>query len=402
MSPALLRLALVRCPGAEAAWAVPGRIELLGKHTDYLGGPSLVCAADRGFVVAVRADGGDGVRIAGDRGACALALDGAGPDEGWARYAGAVVRRLARDFPGAARPVAIGLASDLPPAAGLSSSSALVVALAEALRWAWALDRHPAWLPLADRLARATYWSCLENGRACAGFAADGGVGTAGGSEDHVAILCARAGHASLFRYAPVVALAEPAWPADVVAVVLDSGVRAEKTGAAMAAYNACAERHAEAVTAWNAATGRSDPHLSAAFAAAGSEAVLARLDGEQRRRAEHAAIESAIVLDAAARLAAGDRAGFAAALRRSQDAAERLLGNQIPATIRLCRLAEALDAPGATAFGAGFGGAVWALHPASGAEAFAQAWRSAAGPGAGEALIVRPGPGLHPVEIPA
>ena len=32
-------------------WWVPGRIEFLGKHTDYAGGPSLVCAAERGFAV---------------------------------------------------------------------------------------------------------------------------------------------------------------------------------------------------------------------------------------------------------------------------------------------------------------------------------------------------------------
>src|SRR5690349_17109863 len=33
------------------AWWVPGRIEFLGKHTDYAGGRSLLCAAERGFAV---------------------------------------------------------------------------------------------------------------------------------------------------------------------------------------------------------------------------------------------------------------------------------------------------------------------------------------------------------------
>ncbi|HKD91569.1 MAG TPA: galactokinase family protein, partial [Terriglobales bacterium] len=39
--------------GREAAkrWFVPGRIEVFGKHTDYAGGPSLVCAVERGFSV---------------------------------------------------------------------------------------------------------------------------------------------------------------------------------------------------------------------------------------------------------------------------------------------------------------------------------------------------------------
>ena len=39
-------------------WFVPGRIEVMGKHTDYGGGRSLLCTAERGFCVAAvpRAD----------------------------------------------------------------------------------------------------------------------------------------------------------------------------------------------------------------------------------------------------------------------------------------------------------------------------------------------------------
>src|SRR5881394_2701709 len=40
---------------ASAAWFVPGRIEFLGKHTDYAGGRSLICALERGFCVAAPA-----------------------------------------------------------------------------------------------------------------------------------------------------------------------------------------------------------------------------------------------------------------------------------------------------------------------------------------------------------
>src|ERR1035441_6716639 len=45
--------------GAEVMrWFVPGRIEVLGKHTDYGGGRSLLCTAERGFCIAAlpRAD----------------------------------------------------------------------------------------------------------------------------------------------------------------------------------------------------------------------------------------------------------------------------------------------------------------------------------------------------------
>ncbi len=48
----------------------------------------------------------------------------------------------------------------------------------------------------------------------------------------------------------------------------------------------------------------------------------------------------------------------------RSQEAAERWLGNQIPETIALARLARHVGATAASAFGAGFGGSVWALVP--------------------------------------
>ena len=43
--------ALGKTPGM--AFYVPGRVELLGKHTDYAGGRSLTCAIDRGIMVAM-------------------------------------------------------------------------------------------------------------------------------------------------------------------------------------------------------------------------------------------------------------------------------------------------------------------------------------------------------------
>src|SRR3954469_11127256 len=45
------------------AWWVPGRIEFLGKHTDYAGGRSLVCATERGFAVVARPRADDKVRV---------------------------------------------------------------------------------------------------------------------------------------------------------------------------------------------------------------------------------------------------------------------------------------------------------------------------------------------------
>ena len=62
----------------------------------------------------------------------------------------------------------------------------------------------------------------------------------------------------------------------------------------------------------------------------------------------------------------------------RSQALAEHALENQIPETIALARIARAQGAVAASAFGAGFGGAVWAMVRRGGATSFVAGWRDA------------------------
>ncbi len=111
---------------------VPGRIEVLGKHTDYCGGRSLVCAADRGFCVLAFPRDDALVRItdvvAGESREFEFSPELLPPLGDWANYPMTVARRLARNFPGKLRGAEIAFASDLPPAAGMSSSSALIIA----------------------------------------------------------------------------------------------------------------------------------------------------------------------------------------------------------------------------------------------------------------------------------
>ena len=110
---------------------------------------------------------------------------------GWRRYAHVAVRRLLRNFPGASLGADIVFASDLPSASGMSSSSALVVGTVNALAEIGGLHERPEWRENVRSAADAAgYFACFENGLAFGTLAGDSGVGTHGGSEDHVAIVC--------------------------------------------------------------------------------------------------------------------------------------------------------------------------------------------------------------------
>ncbi len=82
------------------------------------------------------------------------------------------------------------------------------------------------------------------------------------------------------------------------------------------------------------------------------------------------------IVPSAADALARGDVQAFGTLVDRSQIGAERALENQIAETVHLTRYARDLGAAAASAFGAGFGGSVWAMVKAADAERFASRWR--------------------------
>src|SRR4029453_10540717 len=97
------------------------------------------------------------------------------------------------------------------------------------------------------------------------------------------------------------------------------------------------------------------------------------------RSRLEHFLVENHEILPAAlTALDANALDDFGRLVDRSQEAAERLLGNQVPETSSLAALARTNGALAASAFGAGFGGSVWALVETSRAEAFLKAWRRA------------------------
>lgn len=376
------------------AFFVPGRIEVLGKHTDYAGGSSLTCAVERGFCL-VAAPGADrSLRIrhaaTGEEVVAEVAPDVQPPADHWTNYPLTVARRVARDFGGTLRGGHIAFTSNLPRAAGMSSSSAMVVAFFLALSALNDLPERPAYQKHLSRPgALAQYLGAVESGKAFGPFAGDAGVGTFGGSEDHTAILCSAPGELRWFRYGPTRFEEAVPLPEEHVFVIGASGVVAEKTGAARAAYNQAAQLAAHAAQAWRAATGRDDPHLGAAVNADGfaPEQMCGALqnagsyfDAEALvRRFEHFYRENNEILPAAVRaLQAGDLDAFGTWVDRSQRAAETLLDNQVPETTFLARAARQCGAVAASAFGAGFGGSVWALVPEEEVSRFRADWASA------------------------
>lgn len=401
----------------SAAFFVPGRIEILGKHTDYAGGRSLLCAVERGFVAVARQRTDTTVRVidAVHGETCELALDPQLeiPRGDWSAYVAASVRRVARNFPRARCGADIAIASDLPPASGMSSSSALSTAVFLALDAVNELSADPGYREaIRSREELAGYLGTIENGQSFGALAGDLGVGTFGGSEDHTAILCCRSGFVSRYSFAPIRAEGEIPFPPAHTFVVAQSGIAAEKGSRAQALYNELSLAVQRIVALWNAATSRADRSLADAVESGPDSADRMRsllrdsVSGDfsaQRLidRFDQFLIESYDIIPRAAdALARVDLAVLGALVDRSQHGAEALLCNQIPETIALTRLARRGGALAASAFGAGFGGSVWALVSAADAEVFAARWRDAyrsAFPEAAarsEFIVTRPGPG--------
>jgi galactokinase len=95
-------------------------------------------------------------------------------------------------------------------------------------------------------------------------------------------------------------------------------------------------------------------------------------------RRLRHFLAEDGRVLPAADAVARADRAAIGELSRGSQRDALELLGNQTPETDLLAQLAIECGAFGATSFGAGFGGSVWALAAIDDVDRFGAAWLEA------------------------
>jgi galactokinase len=362
-----------------AAYWVPGRIEVLGKHTDYVGGRSLLAATERGFWFAVAPVADGSVTVSsldmGERAVFGLS-PGLSPAVGhWSNYPMTVARRLARNFEAATTGAVVAFGSDLPQASGMSSSSALIVGFYMALAGVNGLsgtDEFRANIHNTEELAG--YLGTIENGQSYDGLAGDKGVGTFGGSEDHTAILACSTDQLSQYAYCPVRFERKVPVPEGYTFAIGMSGVVAEKTGSAMAKYNRASQLAGSAAEAWRRASGSQAPNLADAVAESGGspDPIRSALAGagpgdftsqELTDRFNQFYAENYEIVPAAGdALAAGDLATFGRLVDRSQVLTTDVLRNQVPETVHLARSARSLGAAAASAFGAGFGGSVWAL----------------------------------------
>jgi galactokinase len=371
-------------PHATRAYHVPGRIEFLGKHTDYCGGRSLVCATENGFAIVASPRSDKTVRVINVAGKdeATMSLDPElMPAPGvWANYPMTVARRVARNFPGNLKGADIAFVSDLPPAAGLSSSSAMMIAIFVVLADVndlWSRREYTENIKSLEDLGG--YLGTIENGQTFGTLEGDRGVGTFGGSQDHTAILCSAPGKLHRYSFCPVRFERAVDLPKGTTFAIASSGVIAEKTRAAMEKYNRVSRR-ARTIMELSGEKGTVAQLDPKAARQSISQSAHPEFDRENlSRRYEQFLEEATTIIPKVGDLIAAnslDRVGLL--VDRSQALAESALENQVPQTIELQRAARKLGAYAASAFGAGFGGSVWALVDEANATKFIEDWKRA------------------------
>jgi len=318
--------------------SVPGRVNLIGEHIDYHSLAVLPMAIGRAIRVCFRArpDGAIRVASAGAYGVrefqwtAGLTPAAAGD---WENYLRAAAEAVGRKW-GVGAGIEASVESDLPSAAGLSSSSALLVAIALCL--------------LRANGIAASFEELME-------ILPDGEqfVGTRGGGMDHAAVLASRQGCASLIEFDPL-SVRPIAIPADWAFLVAHSLEHAEKSGGLRAEYNARRTAGASALEKLGLGSYRKvDNPL----------ALARRLDaGLERDSFLHVATEARRVREAAAALERGDAAQFGSLLSDSHASLRDRLRVSCAALDRLVEAAMESGAMGARLTGAGFGGCIVAF----------------------------------------
>jgi galactokinase len=326
-------------------WAAPGRVNLIGEHTDYNDGYVLPFALPHRTEVAAAA--GPEWTVWSAHAAELVRFGEAdlvpGRVSGWAGYVAGVVwalREAGWKVPGAR----LAITSDVPLGAGLSSSAALECAVLTALADVGELD-----LPVGDRPALAQR---AENDY----------VGVPCGIMDQSAATLCRAGHA-LFLDCRSGGVAHV--PFDATLLVIDTRAPHQLVSGEYAARRTACEQAAAAL----GVRALRDVPL------ADLDTALARLDDPlHRRRVRHVVTENQRVLDTVALLRAGAVREIGPLLSASHASMRDDYEITAPEVDVAAEAAEAAGAYGARMTGGGFGGCVIALVDATAADPVAAA----------------------------
>lgn len=327
------------------AWSLaPGRLEVLGNHTDYNDGLVLLAAVERGIAAAGRKRQDGEVRIFSEA-HCELAVfPAAGPyPKGQPRFgvypSGVVYEIRNRGAPiGGFEAV---LVSDLPEGAGLSSSAALECATA-----LLALALYPHRL---DRIEIAKACRDAENRHAGVPCGILDQIGSLFGKRDQILRLDARSLEVKYLKLPR----------RDLLFAVCDSGVRREL------ADGRFAERRRECAEAFRLLEPRLERPVRSLrdVTASDLDRYGGRLPEPLGRRARHVVSECARVEQASLALVRGDLDALKRALFESHESSRTLFENSHPALDDL--VAAAMGAPGvfgSRLTGGGFGGATMAI----------------------------------------
>ena len=354
----------------------PGRVNLIGEHTDYNEGFVLPCAIEAHIAVAARRNGLSQMRVVAcdqageaDQFTVSRALAPSGK-RGWPDYLrGVVVEALKADWDISGLDVAV--AGNIPQGAGLSSSAALEVGFAAALSAAFDLrDTGPSELARLAQRAENDF------------------VGIKCGIMDQLSSACGSQGNALLIDCRSLEVRLVPV-PVGLAILIVHSGVKHTHMGGE---YNARREQCDAAAGALGVGALR-DASL------AGLEQLGGRLDSVSLRRARHVITENARTVDAARALEAGDLMGLGALMKASHQSMREDFEITTPEIDHLVDvLQDAIGTQGgARMTGGGFGGCVVAVLEADRVEEVTAVVRRAYfGSGKGLILSGRPAPGLQ------
>jgi galactokinase len=314
----------------------PGRVNLIGEHTDYNDGLCLPFAIAAGVTVEA-ADGPDGAIVAhaadlGEEDTFALDPDVAA-GEGWQAFVRGTAAELLRAGH-TLRGATLTIRGDVPRGSGLSSSAALEVALALALL------AHSGRPEPADRRDLARLCARVENDW----------VGAQTGLLDQLAALFGEEGQAVRLDMRTLTIDNVPLRLGGWRLLTVDSGV--EHTHAS-SGYN---DRRRECREAGE--------RLGVASLRDATADAAARLPDPLDRRVRHVISENARVDEAVGALRDGDLERLGGLLDASHASLRDDYEVSVPEVDRLVERLRAEGAAGARMVGGGFGGAVLALYP--------------------------------------